>query len=282
MAVLKPLLAAKISSSSSSSEKASSSLPLQFLLVSETGVEREFLIVADAPELGVRVLGVAELESGGLLHFGFFFQITVDGKQKNENVKCRLSLSLSLSSLARARVRVSCVFPLEGSANSSERKTHTRHAPRAQRDPVQLSGGCRCSGRAKEEMEKKAEKSERFLRRRLAGGKKKTHPSTPTSFLFFYRRALSPRSLSLSLSLVTLGPKQKLNTLQKTKKSDAPPSLPPSQPAALDADPRRSGSTGLGPPLHRLEPPLDLGRLAPLAPAGPPVPSAASERGFTT
>lgn len=59
--------------------KASSSLPLQFLLVSETGVEREFLIVADAPELGVRVLGVAELESGGLLFW--FFTMTVDGKQ---------------------------------------------------------------------------------------------------------------------------------------------------------------------------------------------------------
>ena len=46
-------------------------LPLQFLLVPETGVERKFLIVADAPELGVRVLGVAELESGGLLFWRF-------------------------------------------------------------------------------------------------------------------------------------------------------------------------------------------------------------------
>ena len=59
--------------------KASSSLPFQFLLVSEAGVEREFLIVADDPELGVRVLGVAELESGGLLFW--FFTMTVDGKQ---------------------------------------------------------------------------------------------------------------------------------------------------------------------------------------------------------
>ena len=47
-------------------------VPLQFLLVPEAGVKREFLIVADAPELGVRVRRVAELESCGLLYFFFF------------------------------------------------------------------------------------------------------------------------------------------------------------------------------------------------------------------
>ena len=51
-------------------------VPLQFLLVPEAGVKREFLIVADAPELGVRVRRVAELESCGLLYF-FFFEFSI-------------------------------------------------------------------------------------------------------------------------------------------------------------------------------------------------------------
>lgn len=50
-------------------------VPLQFLLVPEAGVEREFLIVADAPELGVRVRRVAAFESCGLLFFFFFFLV---------------------------------------------------------------------------------------------------------------------------------------------------------------------------------------------------------------
>ena len=130
--------------------KASSSLPLQFLLVSETGVEREFLIVADAPELGVRVLGVAELESGGLLFC--FFTMTVDGKQ-GERQMSALSLSLSLS----LAFRVSCVFPLEAQQTAqSARHTHARTS--AQRDPVRLSGGCmQPRGKSKENGKKAKE-----------------------------------------------------------------------------------------------------------------------------
>ena len=64
-------------------------LPLQLLLVPEAGVESELLVVTDAPELGVRVSGVAELEGGGLLFFVFLVVMVrwAEGDEKRERKK---------------------------------------------------------------------------------------------------------------------------------------------------------------------------------------------------
>ena len=134
-------------------------VPLQFLLVPEAGVQREFLIVADAPELGVRVRRVAELESRGLLFFFFFSfsMMMVDGR--GEERKTNVSLS---------RFRASCVLPLEPQQTAQRvdlRMAHTHARTSAQRDPVRLSGGCmQPEGKAKKRREtKKKAKSARLL-----------------------------------------------------------------------------------------------------------------------
>ena len=163
-------------------------------------------------------------------------------------------VSLSLS-------RVPCLVRVStrGSANSSERKTNTRTHLSAEGSRA-IERGVHA---AKRQEQRGWKKSERVNGSCGDAGQKKNSSFNPDLFPFLLPlRALSSLSLSLSFSRNT-GTKTETNALRK----QAPPSLQPSQPAALDADPRRSGSTGLGPPLHRLEPPLDLGRLAPLAPA---------------
>lgn len=88
--------------------------PLQLLLLAEARVERELLVVAHAPELGVRVLRVAALESGGLLEVSSF------GFDRSRGFS---------SERKKGFRRSSCFSVLVGPTS-------------AQRDPVRLSGGC--------------------------------------------------------------------------------------------------------------------------------------------
>jgi hypothetical protein len=116
-------------------------LPLQLLLVPETGVERKLLIVTDAPELGVRVRGVAELEGGGLLSLDVFFILSmmmtmVDGGRW---MRKRKDLSLFLFRRSRVLLLPRVQRPAQ-QRRERERLDSTRTS--AQRDPVRLSGGC--------------------------------------------------------------------------------------------------------------------------------------------
>ena len=178
-----------------------------------------------------------------------------------------------MSSLSLSRVPCLVRVSTRGSANSSERKTNTRTHLSAEGSRA-IERGVHA---AKRQEQRGWNKSERVNGSCGDAGQKKNSSFNPDLFPFLLPlRALSSLSLSLSFSRNT-GTKQKRT---HSENKPPPPSNPHSpRPSTLILAARGAPALALRCIALSLPSTLDA---SPLLLPPPPVPSAASERGFTT